>query len=269
MDAAARWAELQEGRGIPPEILAQAESSPWGFDAAAFQAPAVAADTPSRRAGLAALGSGGTVLDVGCGGGDAAFALAERATHLTGTDKQQDMLDVFAAGARRRGIAFRTVVGPWPDVAPEVGSADVVVSHHVLHNVVDLPPFLRALTAAAGRGVVVEVLGQHPMAWLDPLWERFHGLVRPPSATADDAVAVLAGMGIAPSVTRWERPDQPRQDPVWVARRLCLPASRAGEVDAALDGLFRPRTTVTLSWAGQPGGTGATGSTGAIGTSGR
>ena len=65
----------------------------------------------------------------------------------------------------------------------------------MLHNVVDLPPFLRALTAAARRGVVVEMLAQHPMAWLDPLWMRFHGLRRPPSATADDAVGVLRELG--------------------------------------------------------------------------
>ena len=72
-------------------------------------------------------------------------------------------------------------------VAGEVGTAEVVVSHHVLHNVVDLPPFLLALTAAAHCGVVVEMMAQHPMAWLDPLWARFHGLHRPPSATTDDA----------------------------------------------------------------------------------
>lgn len=248
MDAAARWAERQEGRGIPPEILATAELDPWGFDATAFRAPAIAADTPSRQAALGLLGDGGTVLDVGCGGGGAAFALVERATYLIGTDQQQDMLDVFALDAHARGIPFHTVVGHWPDVAPEVGQADVVVSHHVLHNVVDLPPFLAALTAAARRGVVVEMLGRHPMAWLDPLWERFHGLQRPASATTDDALAVLADIGIDATVTRWERPDPPSQDPMWVARRLCLPAARVTEVAVALDGLVRPRDVATLSW---------------------
>ena len=123
-----------------------------------------------------------------------------------------------------------------------------MVAHHVLHNVVDLPPFLRALTAAARRGVVVEMLDQHPMAWLDPLWERFHGLHRPPPATADDAVAVLREIGLAPEVTRWERLNPPRQDPVWVTRRLCLPPERVPEVAAALDDLTRPRTAATLIW---------------------
>lgn len=246
--AAQRWAELQGGRGIPPEILARAEHDPWHHDTTYFVPPEVPVDTPSRAAGFALLATPGSVLDVGCGGGDAAFALVERATDVTGVDRQQDMLDVFAATAEARGVEFRTVLGPWPDIAEAAGRADVVVSHHVLHNVVDLPPFLLALTAAARRGVVVEMLGQHPMAWLDPLWERFHGLHRPPPATTDDAVAVLGELGIEPTVTRWERRSPPRQDPVWVTRRLCLPSSRVPEVGAALDELVRPRVAATVTW---------------------
>jgi SAM-dependent methyltransferase len=246
--AAERWAELQAGRGIPPGIRALAEADPWHHDASSFVAPDVPADTPSRAAGLALLAEPGSVLDVGCGGGDAAFALVERATHVTGLDRQQDMLDAFAATAGERGVAFRTVLGSWPDAAPDAGAADVVVSHHVLHNVVDLPPFLLGLTAAARRGVVVEMFGQHPMAWLDPLWERFHGLHRPPPATTDDAVAVLRELGVEPSVTRWERTSPPRQDPAWVTRRLCLPPDRVPEVDALLGELVRPRVAATLTW---------------------
>jgi SAM-dependent methyltransferase len=246
--AAARWAELQAGRGIPAEIMALAESDPWHHDPAHFLPPDVPADTPTRAAGRALLEQPGTVLDVGCGAGDAAFALVEPATRITGIDRQQDMLDVFAATARARGVAFRTVLGMWPDAAAQAGPADVVVSNHVLHNVVDLPPFLLALTAAARRGVVVEMLGQHPMAWLDPLWERFHGLRRPPPTTTDDAVAVLRELGVEPVVTRWDRTSPPRQDPAWVTRRLCLPADRMPEVAAALGDLIRPRTAATLSW---------------------
>jgi SAM-dependent methyltransferase len=247
-EAAAVWAERQEGRGIPAGILAKAETNPWHHDVGQFAAPPQPDDTPSRQAALDLLGAGGTVLDVGCGGGAAAFALAERATHVTGADQQQDMLDAFDAEAGRRGVPHRTVLGRWPEAATDAGTADVVVSHHVLHNVVDLPPFLLALTAAAGRGVVVEMMAQHPMAWLDPLWERFHGLHRPPPATTDNAVAVLRELGIEPAVQRWERVSPPRQDPVWVTRRLCLPETSVPEVDAALDALVRPRLVATLSW---------------------
>ncbi|MCO1655907.1 class I SAM-dependent methyltransferase [Pseudonocardia humida] len=247
-DAAETWARLQRGRGIPPEILAGARANPWHHDPAHFQPPDVPADTPSRRAALDLLGTGGSVLDVGCGGGDAALALAGVATEVVGVDQQADMLAVFATAAAARGLAFRTVGGRWPDVAAEAGTADVVVSHHVLHNVVDLPPFLLAMGAAARRGVVVEMLDRHPMAWLDPLWERFHGLRRPRPATTDDALAVLAELGVSPTVERWERTAPPRQDTAVVTQRLCLPPEREPEVDAALDELVRPRVAATLSW---------------------
>jgi SAM-dependent methyltransferase len=248
--AARRWAELQEGRGVPPEILARAPALPWVHDPAAFAAPAEPADTPSRRVALALLGDGGSVLDVGCGGGAASLALAGAATHVTGVDQQADMLAALTADAAVRGVPFRAVHGRWPDAAAEAGRADVVVCHHVLHNVVDLPPFLAALTAAAGRGVVVEMLGEHPMAWLDPLWVRFHDLHRPPPATTDDAVAVLHEMGLRPTVERWERPDPPAQDPAWTTRRLCLPPEREPDVARALVTTPpRPRAAATLAWS--------------------
>jgi SAM-dependent methyltransferase len=246
--AATRWAELQEGRGIPPEILARAAIDPWHHEVAFFAPPVEPLDTPSRRAADALLPDGGSVLDVGCGGGAASFALAGRAGHLTGADQQQDMLDAFAAEARARGVPHRTVLGRWPDAAPAAGTADVVVCHHVLHNVVDLVPFLEALTAAAHRGVVVEMMAQHPMAWLDPLWVRFHDLHRPDPATTDDAVGVLREIGIDPVVQRWERDLPPRQDPAWVTRRLCLPESAVPEVAEALERLDRSRQAATLSW---------------------
>jgi SAM-dependent methyltransferase len=248
-EAARRWAKRQEGRGIPPDILARAPADPWVHDPRDFVPPADPIDTASQAAALALLGVGGSVLDVGCGGGAATFALVEALSHATGVDRQHDMLDAFAAAARARGLLHRVVLGSWPEMADTAGYADVVVCHHVLHNVVDLPPFLTALTTAARRGVVVEMFAEHPMAWLDPLWLRFHDVTRPPSATVDDAVAVLAELGYAAAVARWERAQLPRQDPAWVARRLCLPAERTSEVAAALAEMPpRPRGVATLSW---------------------
>jgi SAM-dependent methyltransferase len=248
VDAARRWAELQDGRGIPPEILAAAPADPWTHDPRDFTAPTDAVDTPSRAAATDLLGDGGAVLDVGCGGGAAALAL-DRLAAVTGVDRQPDMLEHFTAAAAARDIPCRTVLGTWPEVADDAGRADVVLCHHVLHNVVDLPPFLRALTAAAQRGVVVEMSAEHPLAWLDPLWLRFHDLRRPPSATADDAVAVLQEIGVDPVLARWERTTPARQDPAFVTRRLCLPVERIDEVAAALVALPpRPRRVAALAW---------------------
>lgn len=239
---------------MPPEILAAAPRSPWKHDPAHFGAPARPADTPSRSAALRLLGEcdgpgRGSVLDVGCGGGRASLAVAEAAGSLIGVDHDPGMLEVFAADCAARGIEHRTILGPWPEVADEAGRADVVVCHHVGYNTVDFAPFLSALTEAARRGVVMELTARHPMSWLDPLWDRFHGVHRGEPATADDAIAVLGELGITPSVTRWDRGARLPEDPVWVARRLCLPESRVDEVAAALETLPpRTREVVTLVW---------------------
>ena len=124
-----------------------------------------------------------------------------------------------------------------------------MLCHHVLHNVVDLPPFLRALTAAAGRGVVVEMLAEHPLAWLDPLWLRFHGLRRPPPATVDDAVAVLGELGIRPEVATLGAGDRAAR-----RRRLGGPApvppagADGGRRRGARGAPARPRQAATLTW---------------------
>ena len=67
-----------------------------------------------------------------------------------------------AATLRRRppiaaGIAARTVLGPWPEVAHRTEPADVVVCGHVLYNVADAAPFVAELTAHARGRVVLEV----------------------------------------------------------------------------------------------------------------
>lgn len=127
----------------------------------------------------------------------------------------------------------------------------MVVCHHVGHNTVELAPFLATLGAAARSGVVFEILAEHPMAWLDPLWLRFHDLRRPPSATVDDAIAVLEEIGVTPTVTRWERGARHRRTPEAIVRWLCLPESSLDEVTAALEELpQRQRQVATLSWPG-------------------
>jgi SAM-dependent methyltransferase len=252
--AAARWRDLLEARAIPAEIRAAAPEDPSRHDPSRFVPPVVPDDTPSRHAALQLLGpAGGTVLDVGCGAGAAGLALVPRVSHLTGVDHAEDMLRAFERACTERGVAHRSVHGAWPDVAPEAGTADVVVSHHVGYNTLELAPFVAALSAAASRGVVVELHAVHPGAWLDPLWAHFHGLHRPPPASAEDVLAVVAEVGIAPEVRRWTRPARPRHPDAEVdfsLRRLCLPEQRRDEVAAAVARLGpRNRDLVTISWS--------------------
>jgi SAM-dependent methyltransferase len=195
------------------------------------------------------------VLDVGVGGGAASLPLAPPAACLVGVDQSTAMLATFAAAAEDRSVAHKEVQGSWPDVAAEVQPADVVVCHHVAYNVADLVPFVAALTASARRRVVLELTARHPLTSSNPLWLELHGVVRPTSPTADDAVAVLEEMGLAVGVETFERPvaegDDELGDAVpFVRRQLCLGPDRDAEIESLLrrHGRAQLGRAVTVWW---------------------
>src|SRR3954471_15979818 len=107
--AADRWREELAGWEIPPEILAQAPESPWGFPPELFAAPPDPVDTPSRDRALDALPDGGTVIDVGCGGGAGGLALVPPATLVVGIDESERMLTSFARSAAEHHVDHRVV----------------------------------------------------------------------------------------------------------------------------------------------------------------
>jgi SAM-dependent methyltransferase len=242
-EAAERWRRELAAWAIPDEILAAAEESPWVLPHGLFAHRArVAADAPqgpSYERALEALKPPGSVLDVGPGGGAASLPLAERTTHLSGVDSDEQMLQQFAALAARRGLPYDAFLGRWPDIADQVPAADVVVCHHVLYNVPDLAEFATQLTAHARRRVVVELTAAHPLVRLNSLWRHFHNVERPEGPTAEDALAVLREADIYARAERWHRADATTyasfDELVAMTRqRLCLPRSRAGELESVL-----------------------------------
>jgi SAM-dependent methyltransferase len=258
-DAETRWAELLAAWEIPEEIRSQAADDPWRLTPNLFPAPdpsAPAPDTPSVRRALEALGEGGTLLDVGAGGGAASLPLAPPATLVIANDESDDMIAAFLARAKAQGVKHRSYPGRWPDVARAVPVADVVVSNHVLYNVPDLGAFALALTAHARRRVVVEITGRHPVTGTNPLWKHFWNLDRPEGPSADDALAVLETVGIRAEVEREVRPARrPVAHPdrmAFLTRRMCLPPERQSEVEEALTRWPEPaeREYVTMWWMG-------------------
>jgi SAM-dependent methyltransferase len=268
--ALARWREQLEDWAIPEEILAAAPESPWGCPVGLFWSRARRAGsrpvTPSNLEAARFLPAGGTVLDVGAGGGAASLPLAGVAGQLVAVDESPAMVAAFLAAADAAGVAAEGVEGRWPEVAGRVAPADVVVCHHVLYNVADLAPFADALTGHARRRVVAELTDRHPLAGLGPLWRRFHGLERPTGPGADEAMAALEALGLRVARQDWESQDRFGFDDLdelvaFTRRRLCLPAARDPEVAAALldegtrqvDGVWvsgQPRRVTTLSWPG-------------------
>lgn len=251
--AAERWARELAAWAIPDDIMAGAAESPWAFSPALFTAPADAGpDTPSRRRAREVLPDGGTVLDVGCGGGGAGLALAPPAGCVVGLDQSAELLSAFSSRADEMGVEHQSILGSWPENAAEAPVADVVVCHHVAYNVADLAAFAVQLAAHARSRVVMELTSEHPRAGVNHLWRHFWDLDRPTGPTADDAVAVLREIGINPEVEgspRMPRPVARHAQVAAVRRYLCLTEDRDPEIDALLGDGPGPGELVTIWWA--------------------
>jgi SAM-dependent methyltransferase len=265
------WGADLRSWAIPDKILAAAPETPYGFPKELFrhrgERAFAGAPTPTTVRALEALPSGGSVLDVGAGGGATSVPLVDRAGLITGVDSQDDMLPAFVQAVERAGGRAESVAGDWLTVAPDLAVADVVVSGHVAYNVPDLAAFFKALHEHARHRVVTELTAHHPLMWMNDLWLTFHDVRRPTRPSADDAVAVLGELGVI--ARREERSEtdevagggfERREDAVaLVRRRLCLGAERDGEIAVALGDRLRERaglwtagpphqSVVTLWW---------------------
>ena len=219
---------------IPQAILNQAPEDPWIHPPVMFQVPAEISDSISHQRAREAVPIGGTVLDVGCGGGIAAFALTPPTSHVIGVDHQGEMLEMFAENARARGVSAEVFEGFWPAVAGGVPIADVGVAHHVVYNVPAIENFLIAMNDHATRRVVLELPQLHPLAIASPLWKHFWNLDRPVDPTPTDLVAVLKELGFNAHLELWNgamRSEVNIEQAAHFSRiRLCLPEIREGEV---------------------------------------
>lgn len=253
--AFAHWREALGQWAIPADILDQAPTSPWIHPVELFDVSGldVIPDSPSHAAARAGLPAGVTLLDIGCGGGRAAFACVPPAAHVIGVDHQQGMLDAFTQVAGRRGVGAETVLGDWPQVAGSTPVADVVTCHHVFYNIPDLRPFIEALDNHARRRVVVELPALHPLANLTPWWEHFWQLQRPTTPTAFDAAECVRALGHDVHVEEFEAQAPSPVDEDTAVRfmriRLCLPEERDDEVRDFMRALAPElRRNVTLWW---------------------
>jgi SAM-dependent methyltransferase len=261
--AAQRWADALSEWAIPKEILAQAEEPPWPLPSALFAADdkeiRAQAETRATRVARMALTGGGSILDVGCGGGRASLPLSEFARSVTGLDESQEMLANFQAAWGRTPVPHREVLGQWPGAGAELPPSDVVLCHHVVYNVAPIGPFLAALTEHARRLVVVTLPDRHPTSPFNFLWEHFWGLTRPQGPRAELFLEVVGELGIRPQLESELRPPRGggeisrKEYLAFARRRLCLPQKREAEVDLALGDSWPLEVPLlhTVSWPGR------------------
>ncbi|HVB54469.1 MAG TPA: methyltransferase domain-containing protein [Candidatus Acidoferrales bacterium] len=260
--ATERWALALAEWAIPERIQALAPESPWLLPPEFFKVEESDRQDqrPSLRRARSALGTGGSVLDVGCGGGGASVPLIPQAVQITGVDERSAMLSNFARACAAAEVRHAEVEGRWPDVSAEVEPMDVVVCHHVVYNVAEIGSFLQALTDHSRRLVVVELTDTHPTSPFNPLWQRFWQLPRPAEPSAQLFLEVVRELGYDPIEESFVRPRQPpsmtRSDYVAFARRrLCLTKDRDPEVEAELGDRWplEVPTIVTVAWEPPPG----------------
>lgn len=224
------WREQLAQWAIPTEILEQAPESPWIHPPALFQIPAEIELSPSHQRAREVHPQ--SFLDIGCGGGIAAFATD--APLVIGVDHQQEMLDMFSRNAIERGRESETFLGFWPDIAKAVPDADLVAAHHVVYNVQKIEEFLSAMDSHSEKRVVIEMPQRHPLSSTSDAWKHFWNLERPTTPTPDDLMAVIRELGFSPHIELWEGTMRSWMDidsEVEHTRiRLCLPSSRDQEI---------------------------------------
>ncbi len=153
--------------------------------------------------------AGKRVLDVGCGGGILAEALAREGARVTGVDPSEKSLAVARAHAARSRLTIEYRAGTAEDLAAAsfAGTFDLVFAVDVLEHVEDLERSLAAIAQllAPGRALGFLTHNRTPAAFLQLIWgeeyvdhsmpEGFHEFQR--FVTPGDLTETLSRHGLA------------------------------------------------------------------------
>ena len=243
---AARWKAELEAWAIPDRLLEQAEESPYGWPAELWrrrtrESRSRQENTPTTSVVSELLGADGTLIDVGAGTGRSCLPYARAGHRVTAVEKNPGMAAGLREEVQSEGLAVEVVEGAWPEAAARVLASDVVLSSHVVHDVADISPFIRALDGHCRRGVVVEMTCVHPWTTMNHLYRAIHDLERPDGPSVEDLMEVVVSeLGAEVGVVRWERaPDLWFQSweeiLAYYGRRVVVPRARRSELRPLLE----------------------------------
>ena len=235
---------MLEGWAIPQRLIDAVGVDPdrWQpefWDRMRSFEESVAATTPTFSI-VEDLSGGGSVLDVGAGGGRLAMPLAAHGHRVTAVERDPEMARTMTGDADRAGVKVTQLVGAWPVVAGNTGIHDVVLCTQVVYEVSSIGGFLEAMHDRARRGVVVEMTPRHPWTPLSRYFRALHGLDRPSRPTVDDFLAVVREVtGRDPRLEHWSAPTGLRFADLqelltFYRRRLLVPPQRSMEAAALL-----------------------------------
>lgn len=228
----------------------------FGPGAAAYVTSAVHADGADLRqiAAIAADAAPANALDLGCGGGHVAYALAPHAGRVTACDLSPDMLAAVAAEAAARGIDTITTARAAAEALPFAEATfDLLACRFSAHHWQDVAAGLaeaRRVLRAGAPALFADVVAP-PRAGADTHLQAVE-LLRDPSHVRDyseaEWQAMLARAGFAVKAVTRGRLRMNFSD--WTAR-MRTPADRA----AAIRGLQTTASAeVTRHFAIEPDG---------------
>jgi predicted ATP-grasp superfamily ATP-dependent carboligase/ubiquinone/menaquinone biosynthesis C-methylase UbiE len=119
------------------------------------------------------LPPGTRVLDLGCGAGYTAVALAERGYHVDALDGEQAMLDMTSRRAQAAGVALTTELGDAHELKFDPGTFDLVIALGLipwLHSPHQALSEMRRVLKPGGFLVVSSDNRRRLVYWLDPIY---------------------------------------------------------------------------------------------------
>jgi SAM-dependent methyltransferase len=118
----------------------------------------------------AGLAPRGRVLDLGCGPGQLAVALAPHAGEVVAVDPEPEMLRIAAENAAAAGLQIRFIEGSSADIGPELGRFHLAVIGRAFHWM-DRPRTLERLDGLIEPGGAVALLRTRFPELPDNAWE--------------------------------------------------------------------------------------------------